>query len=98
MHIEVPPMMPVTMMPRAIAADLSRAVIGPDHAAETARAVIARTIRIVAGSGIAIVARREVTVAMDVKAMAIIGRGVKAAAREGRSAIADAAAVKCRSA
>jgi hypothetical protein len=35
---------------------------------------------------------------MDVTAMAIIGRGVEAAAREGRSAIADAAAVKCRSA
>ena len=56
---------PVVVMPRAVAADFSRAVIGPDHLAEPARVIIA--LRIV-GRRVAVVARAEVVAMMKVGA------------------------------
>lgn len=53
------------VMPRAIAADLARAVIGPDHLAEPARLIIA--LRIV-GRRVAIVARANMVAMMVVGA------------------------------
>ena len=56
---------PVVVMPRAIAADLARAVIGPDHLAEPARLIVA--LRII-GRRVAIVARADMVAMMEVGA------------------------------
>ena len=56
---------PVLVMPWAIAADLARAVISPDHLAEPARVIIA--LRIV-GRRVAKIARAEMVAMMEVGA------------------------------
>ena len=56
---------PVVVVPRTIAADLARTVIGPDHLAEPARVIIA--LRIV-GRRVAIIARADVVAMMEVGA------------------------------
>lgn len=94
---------PVVVMPRAIAADLARAVIGPDDLAEPTRVKIARRI---IGRRIAIVARAEMVPMMEVGAArpevmmpdnSRRGETVAAAAMECR-ACAKAAAAKYRAA
>ena len=88
---------PVVVMPRAIAADLARAVIGPDHLAEPARV---KALRIV-GRRVAVIARAEVMAMMEVGAsrpdMMVTdnsrrGITVAAAAMEGRAGAKAAAA------
>ena len=92
---------PVLLVPRAIAADLARAVMGQDHLAEPARVVMA--LRII-GRRVAIVARAEMVAMMEVGAprpdMMIPdnsrrGKAVAAAAKYGATAAEPTAMNGC---
>ena len=103
------PIAVVVTQPRAIAADLARAVIGPDHAAVTARIGIIARIgvigrRVVAPVKMMMPVMRRYAIASVTDAAiaqpvaAKHRRRAKGAAMDGDTAASKAAAVKCRAA
>src|SRR3981189_1671997 len=89
-------MAPVVMIPRAIAADLARAVIGPDHPA-VARVIIGRPVTIVARMKMAPVREAVSPVvipAIAISTAAVDMSGAEAAAAEHGAPTAKTAAVK----
>src|SRR3954452_11063159 len=79
--VVMPVMTPVAMMPRPIAADLARAVMGPDHPAVAVRIIIRR-----------VVGRRVIEAPMQM--MPVVGVAIAAGVIAAEAAVTNSPAVE----